>query len=388
MSITVEAGAKGAQPIDVPAGLRNVVAAETEVGNVLGLEGIYHYRQYDATELARRCDLETVWFLLDRGRLPSGPERDAFAAELAAARRLPDALLEPLTVIARAGGPLLSQLRTALSLAGAQLGVRPLLDLDPDERRGDLLALAALTPTLVGALHRLGRGEAPVEARDDLGHAAHYLWSALGRELPAAEGRAVEQYLIATIDHGFNASTFTGRVVASTGADAAAVLVAALAALSGPLHGGAPSRALEALEEIGAPERAADWVDAQLAAGGKIMGFGHAVYAAPDPRSALLGEIADRLGGELVGRAKGIEAALLAALAARRPGVALPTNVEFYAGVVMQRCGLPPELFTPTFAVSRVIGWAVHAVEQAASGKIIRPTARYVGPWPLEPVPA
>ncbi|MGE0730818.1 MAG: citrate/2-methylcitrate synthase [Acidimicrobiia bacterium] len=381
-------GAKGAAAIEVPEGLRNVVAARTSIGNVRGAEGRYHYRQYEATELARTRDLESVWHLLDVGRLPTPAERDAFAAELRTARRLPAGLLEALGVVARSGGAPLEQLRTALSLAGTALGLRPLLDLDPRARRADLWRLAALTPTLVGVLHRLSAGEEPVQDRPELGHAAHYLWTALGRDLPAAEVRAVEQYLIATVDHGFNASTFTARVVASTGADAAAVLVAALSALSGPLHGGAPSRALDAIDEIGAPERAAAWVDGVLAGGGKIMGFGHAVYAAPDPRSALLQEIARSLGGPEVERAEAIEAALLAALAQRRPGVALPTNVEFYAGVVMQRCGLPAALFTPTFAVSRVIGWSVHALEQAASGKIIRPTARYVGPWPLEPVPA
>jgi citrate synthase len=328
-----------------------------------------------------------VWHLLLYGRLPGPEDVGRFAGELAAARHLPAALRDALPAVARAGGPLLDQLRTALSLAGAVLALRPLLDADERERERDALRLAALTPTLVGALHRLAAGREPVPERDDLGHAAHYLWSCLGRELPPPEARAVEQYLIATIDHGFNASTFTARVVASTGADAAATVVAALGALSGPLHGGAPSRALEAMEEIGRPERAAAWVDDVLARGGKIMGFGHAVYAAPDPRSALLKEIARRLGGERVAEAEAIEAALLAALAARRPGVALPTNVEFYAGVVMQRCGLPAELFTPTFAVSRVIGWSVHLLEQARSAKIIRPAARYVGPAPFEPVP-
>lgn len=385
---TLGGGAKGAEPIEVPDGLRNVIAASTSIGDVRGTEGRYHYRQYDATDLARRVDLESVWHLLATGRLPDPAERAAFGAELAAARVLPAALLDPLRAVAAAGGPLLDQLRSALSIAGAQRRCRPVLDLDAATRRADAIALAALTPTLVAALHRLGRGEEPVATRPELRHAAHYLEAALGHAVEPEEVRAVEQYLIATIDHGFNASTFTARVVASTGADVAAALVAGIAALSGPLHGGAPSRALDAIEAIGEPERAAAWVDAVLAGGGKIMGFGHAVYAAPDPRSALLKEIARRLGGDRVAKAEAIEAALLAALAAHRPGVALPTNVEFYAGVVMERCGLPAELFTPTFAVSRVIGWSTHVLEQAASGKIIRPAARYVGPWPLEPVPA
>ena len=375
-------GDKAASPIEVPDGLRNVVAASTTIGNVLGSAGRYHYRHYDAVDLARRCDLESVWHLLFYGELPTAAELAAFKAALVQARRLDPELIDGLRAIARIGGPPLDQLRSALSLAGAHRRCRPVLDLTADARRADAMRLAALTPGLVGALYRLSRGEEVLHGPDHLSHAEHYLWSALGREVGAVEVRAVEQYLIATIDHGFNASTFTARVVTSTGADVAAALVAGVAALSGPLHGGAPSRALDAMDEIGTPANAAAWVDAVLDRGGKIMGFGHAVYSAPDPRSSLLKGIARQLGGEQVERAEAIEAAILAALAARRPGVALPTNVEFYAGVVMARCGLPAELFTPTFAVSRVIGWAAHVLEQAASGKIIRPTARYVGREP------
>ena len=188
-----------------------------------------------------------------------------------------------------------------------------------------------------------------------------------------------------TIDHGFNASTFTGRVVASTGADLADVVCAALGALAGPLHGGAPSRALDALDAIGTPDRAADWVRTEVAAGRRIMGFGHAVYRAPDPRSALLREVATGLGGELVERAIAIETEILTTLAEIKPGRPLPSNVEFYAGVIMETVGLPRSMFTPTFAVSRTVGWVCHALEQAAAGKLIRPAARYVGPDLTEP---
>lgn len=372
--------------IDVPAGLKGVVAAETCIGDVRGNEGRFHYRQYDATDLARHRSLEAVWFLLLEGRLPTASELTDFGAVLRDARRLPDDLLAALEVVARSGGPFLAQLRSALSLAGARLGCRPVLDLSSAERRLDAIRLAALTPALVGALWQISRGGPLPAERPELGHAANYLWTCTGAVPGAEETRALEQYLILTIDHGFNASTFTGRVVASTGADMAAALVAAVGALSGPLHGGAPSRALAALDEIGEPERAAAWVDAALAAGDKVMGFGHAVYRAPDPRSALLLEIARHLGGERVEQAVAIEAAIATALRAAKPGQPIPTNVEFYAGVVMERCGLHPDLFTPTFAVSRVIGWSVHVLEQAAAGKIIRPSARYTGPWPLQPL--
>ena len=159
-----------------------------------------------------------------------------------------------------------------------------------------------------------------------------------------------------TIDHGFNASTFTARVVASTGADLADCVCAALGALAGPLHGGAPGRALDALDAIGSTRPAAEWVRAEVAAGRRIMGFGHAVYRSVDPRSVLLRAIAEELGGELVERAIAVEAEILATLAELKPDRELPSNVEYYAGVVMASAGVPREMFTPTFAVSRTVG--------------------------------
>jgi citrate synthase len=197
-----------------------------------------------------------------------------------------------------------------------------------------------------------------------------------------ASVRAIEQYLVATVDHGFNASTFTARVVASTGADVAGAMVAAVGALTGPLHGGAPSRALAMIEDIGSPADAADWVRARLAAGEKIMGFGHAVYRAEDPRGVVLRAAAESLGGELVERAAAIEAEILAVLAQWKPDRRLVTNVEYWAAVVLELVGLPRAMFTPTFAVSRVIGWSAHILEQADEGRIIRPSARYIGPEP------
>jgi citrate synthase len=195
----------------------------------------------------------------------------------------------------------------------------------------------------------------------------------------AAAARALEQYLILTIDHGFNASTFTARVVASTGADLADVVGAALGALAGPLHGGAPSRALDAVDAIGDPAGTEAWVEAELAAGRRIMGFGHAIYRDVDPRSSLLRAIALGLGGEVVDRAVDVEARVLSVLRRAKPDRPLPSNVEFFAGVVMATAGLPRSMFTPTFAVSRTVGWCAHAVEQSAQNKLIRPSSRYVG---------
>ncbi|WP_426566155.1 citrate/2-methylcitrate synthase [Angustibacter sp. McL0619] len=379
--------------IEVPRGLKGVVVTETELGDVRGQQGFYHYRQYSAVELAESRGLEDVWFLGLHGRLPDATERAQFAAQVAAARHLPAELVAALPVIAAAGGPPLDGLRTALSLLGSALGLQPVYDLDDATRRGDVLALAAAVPTVLAALHRLRSGLQPLEPRDDLGHAAAYLTMLTGQQPSRAQARAVEQYLVLTVDHGFNASTFTARVIASTGADAAACLVGAIGALSGPLHGGAPSRALDTLDDIGTPDRIDPWVRARVLSGDRIMGFGHAVYRTEDPRSRLLRSVAEQLSAgnqeasALVELAEQTERRVVEILAELKPGRELHTNVEFYAGVVMYLCGLPREMFTPTFAVARVIGWAANVLEQARDSKIIRPSARYVGPPAPQPVP-
>jgi citrate synthase len=376
--------------IDAPRGLAGVVVAETEIGDVRGREGFYHYRQYSAVELAQTRGFEDVWHLLVHGTLPDAERRAAFTAETAALRRLPEEVAAALPAIAaasRVSGPL-SGLRTALSLLGSARGLRPVYDIDADRRRADTLAVCAAVPTLLTALYRLGQGLEPVEPRDDLLHAANYLYMLTGEEPEPRRARAVEQYLISTIDHGFNASTFTARVIASTGADVAACLTGAVGALSGPLHGGAPSRALDTLDAIGTPERIDPWIRERVLAGDRIMGFGHAVYRTEDPRSRMLREIAQSFGGPRVDFAVEVERRVEAILAELKPGRELHTNVEFYAGVVMELCGLPREMFTPTFAAARVVGWSANILEQAADSKIIRPVARYVGPTPPVAVPA
>ncbi|MFI5994110.1 citrate synthase/methylcitrate synthase [Streptomyces sp. NPDC051362] len=375
--------------VDVPRGLAGVVVTDTELGDVRGLEGFYHYRQYSAVELAQTRDFEDVWHLLAHGDLPDAPRRAAFTERTAALRRLPDDVCAALPAIAAAtglSGPL-AGLRTALSLLGASLGFRPVYDIDAERRRDDGLAATAAVPTLLTALYRIGQGLEPVEPREDLGYAANYLYMLTGSEPDARRARAVEQYLISTIDHGFNASTFTARVIASTGADVAACLVGAVGALSGPLHGGAPSRALDTLDAIGTPDRIDGWIRERVLAGDRIMGFGHPVYRTEDPRSRMLRGIAQEFGGPLVDFAVEVEHRVEAILAELKPGRELHTNVEFYAGVVMELCGLPREMFTPTFAAARVVGWSANILEQAEDSKIIRPAARYVGPVPPVTVP-
>ncbi|HEY7988065.1 MAG TPA: citrate/2-methylcitrate synthase [Lapillicoccus sp.] len=390
MSTATAAPSTPPEALVAPPGLAGVVVATTALSDVRGQQGFYHYRQYDAVDLARTCSLEEVWHLLLRDHLPDEAELAAFRATIADAQQLPDEVTTALDALAAAtpeGTSPMTQLRTALSLLGGALDLTPVWDLSPAERERDAVRVAAQVPVVTAAAYRRSQGLDPLAPRPDLGYTANHLWMVTGTEPAAEHVRAVERYLCLTVDHGFNASTFTARVVASTGADVAACVVAALGALSGPLHGGAPSRALDSLDAIGTPGNARPWADAQLAAGNRIMGFGHAIYRGKDPRSELLRETAEALGGPLAELAVAAESAIEDALDAARPDRILRANVEFYAGVVMHECGIPRAMFTPTFAVSRAMGWTAHILEQARERKIIRPSARYAGPPPPQPVP-
>ncbi len=371
---------------DVPAGLEGVVVAETTIGDVRGQEGFFHYRQYSAVDLAGARSLEDVWHLLFLGELPDAAASAAFGDEVRRRRTMPPGLSTLLPALSLRGAPL-DVLRTAVSVLGAELGWRPTHDIGADELYDQAVGMCAVVPTILAAAHRLRTGNEPVEPRDDLGFAANYLYMLTGEEPSALHARAIEQYMILTIDHGFNASTFTARVVTSTGADLGAAIVAAIGALSGPLHGGAPSRALDMLDAIGTPERADAYIRAAVEDGERIMGFGHRVYKTDDPRSLLLRSVTERLGGPLVEFSQSVERTTIDVLAELKPGRQLYTNVEFYAGVVMHTCGIPREMFTPTFAAGRTIGWSTHIMEQASHNRLIRPAARYVGPPPPQPVP-
>lgn len=374
-------------PTDVPRGLKGVAVTDTEIGDVRGSEGFYHYRQYSAVDLARTRPLEDVWRLLIDGELPrTQAERALFVDEVRKLREIPPAVSVVLPTIARVSEPL-NGLRTALSLAAAERGCHPVYDMDPLARRADALFVGAVTPTILTACHRLRHGQEPIAPRDDLDYAANYLWMLSGTEPEPRYADAIKHYLVSTIDHGFNASTFTARVIASTGADMGAAITGAIGALSGPLHGGAPSRALDLLDEIASPERARAVVTEKVRTGERIMGFGHAVYVTDDPRNVMLREVAQRLRGPLVDLAVQVEQTVVSVLAELKPGRHLNANVEYYAGVVMSLCGVPRNMFTPTFASSRVIGWSANVLEQASDPKIIRPSARYVGPPPPQAVP-
>jgi citrate synthase len=375
--------------IDAPPGLEGVIVAETEVGDVRGLEGFYHYRQYNAVELADKRTLEDVWYLLFEGELPDARQRAAFLDEIRPLRPVPDSVRPLLPAIAAAGEHFipLDALRSAVSLVAYADDFHPSLDLDARTLRGDAMKICAVIPTLIMSLYRLSQGQEPIEPSPDLGYGANYLYMLTGEEPDPDVARAVEQYQMTTVDHGFNASTFTARVVTSTGADLGAAVVSGIGALSGPLHGGAPSRALDLLDAIGTEENARPYLIDAVQKGKRIMGFGHRVYKTEDPRSLFLRGVAERIGAEKVDFAKAVEKTVVEVLAELKPGRNLYANVEYYAGVVMDHCGLPRDLFTPTFASSRVIGWCANILEQAADNRIIRPSARYVGPPPPQPVP-
>ena len=399
---TISSASHAATPAaELPAGLKGVTVGRTTVGDVQGARGFYHYRQHDATELARDRSFEDVVALVLDGSLPREVETSvAHRERLGRSRVVPQAVLDALPALVAVAGEAapavpLAGLRSAVSLLAAAWDLAPLMDLDVEHRREDVLRLCAATPTLVAALHRVRGGREPIAPDPRAGVAQDYLRMLHGEVPDERSARALEIYLSSTIDHGFNASTFTGRVVASTGADAGSCMVAALGALSGPLHGGAPSRALEMLDRIEGSE--VEEIDAvvvpMIERGERIMGFGHAVYRTEDPRSVLLREAADELGrrspaaAARVRTARAVEARVVELLARHKPDRVLRTNVEYYASVVMELCGVPPELFSSTFACSRVVGWGAHVLEQADLRTIIRPGSAYAGPEAPQPVP-
>ena len=374
---------------EVPKGLEGLAVADTEIGDVRGMQGFFHYRQYSGVELAAKRTFEDVWHLMFEGRLPSLAERAAFLAETAPLRVIPDEVKPLLPAIARLGKDFvpLQAAKAGYVLVCNALDFKPWLQIERSELRAQALRTVAIFPTLVTTLYRLNRGLEPVEPNPELGHAANYLYMITGEVPTPQKGRAIEQYLMLTIDHGLNASTFTGRVIASTGADLGSAVAGAIGALSGPLHGGAPSLALKMLEEIGSPENADAWLRDAVMSGRRLMGFGHRVYKTDDPRAMMLRGVAENLDPEGIAFAKFIERRAVEILEELKPGRALYPNVEYYAGILMHMIGMPDTLFTPTFGCSRTVGWTAHILEQSADNRLIRPNGHYVGPEPPAPVP-
>lgn len=359
-------------------GLEDVVAASTRLSHVDGDAGRLTIAGYAVEDLAPNASFEEVAYLLLHGRLPDPSERARFAQDLRERRALPGAAVEILREAAAEASPM-DGLRMAASVLSLGHEENPL---------GDAITAIASFPTIVGTYWRFRNGDAPVPVRGDLSHAAHYLHQVFGAAPSAERARALETYLNTVCDHGFNASTFAARVIVSTRTDVISALTGAVGALKGPLHGGAPGPALDMVLEIGSPDRAEAVIRARLDRGERIMGFGHRVYKVRDPRADVLAQAAERFylrdgDRSLYQLAQTVETTARALLRERKPGRRIDTNVEFYTALLLHGLGLSSELFTPTFAVGRVVGWSAHCLEQLRDGRLIRPQSAYIGPTGL-----
>ncbi len=358
-------------------GLEGVVVAQTRLSRVDGQAGELIIAGFPLEELAGRATFEETVYLLWHDRLPNAEQLSAFQADLSRYRPLPPIALDVLRAAAAQKVGAMDALRMAASTISLQVTA--------DEVEANALAVIAAFPTIVAAYWRLLNGQEPVEPRSDLGHTANYLYMLTG-ETPGPERvRGLETYLNTVIDHGFNASTFTARVIISTQSDMISAIVGALGALKGPLHGGAPGPALDMVFEIGEAAKAESYLRAKIERGERLMGFGHRIYKVRDPRAEMLAAAAEKFyqtAGDmaLYKLALAVEEMAVRLLAEYKPGRDLQTNVEFYTALLLHGLGLPSALFTPTFAIGRVGGWTAHCFEQQALNRLIRPKAIYEGP--------
>jgi citrate synthase len=349
--------------IEVPSGLEGVIAFDTSIAEPDREGGALRYRGVDIEELVGRVAFEKVWGLLVDGSYEPG---------------LPPAQPHPLAVRT---GDARTDLQAALAMLAPEWGLRALIDISDEEAREDLARVSVMALSFVAQSAR-GVGRPPVSQLEiDKARSIPERFLLRWRgEADPNHVKAIDAYWISAAEHGMNASTFTARVVASTGADVAAALSGAVGALSGPLHGGAPSRVLHMLDEVEATGDAERWVKQALDSGQRLMGFGHRVYRAEDPRARVLRRTAREIGAPRLEVAQKLEEAARAELRARKPDRLVATNVEFWSAVVLDYAEVPPELFTPMFSCARVAGWAAHILEQKREGRLIRPSARYVGP--------
>jgi len=358
--------------MSAPKGLEGIVVAQTTISHVFGAEGKLVYRGYNINELAGKASYEEVAYLLWNGHLPTQSELDAMNAKMRPMRKLADGG-RGLWALKNGANPM-DALRTEVSLLAALAPIAGTAT--PDQA----MLLTALFPTVVAAFQRLRTGKEPLEPRDDLGHAANYLYMLTGEVPPENHVKSLDTYLVLLADHGMNASTFTARVIASTESDIASAIVGAIGALKGPLHGGAPALVMDMLEQIGTAENVKPWMDNALANHQKLMGFGHRVYKTTDPRAEILREMARQSSTpEFFALAHTAEEYGIAELNRRKPDQRLYTNVEFYSAAVLNSVGLPRDLYPTTFAVSRVAGWSAHVLEQVVGNRLIRPQSEYVG---------
>jgi citrate synthase len=354
-----------AELIEVPSGLEGVIAFDTKIAEPDKEGGALRYRGVDIEELVGKLPFEKIWGLLVDGSYEPG---------------LPPAEPHPLSV--RTGDPRVD-LQAALAMLGPEWGLRELIDITDEEARDDLARVSVMALSFVAQSAR-GIGRPPIPQREvDRARSIPERFLIRWRgEADPDHVKAIDAYWISAAEHGMNASTFTARVVASTGADVAAALSAGVGALSGPLHGGAPSRVLQMLDGVEQSGDAEKYVKDMLDRGDRLMGFGHRVYRAEDPRARVLRRTAREIGAPRLEVAEKLEEAALAELKARKPDRVLATNVEFWSAVVLDYADVPADLFTPLFSCARVAGWSAHILEQKREGRLIRPSARYVGPEP------
>jgi citrate synthase len=354
--------------VQAPSGLEGVVAFQTQIAEPDKEGGALRYRGVDIEDLVGSVPFSKVWGLLVDGTYEPG---------------MPPAVPYPIPLMT---GDTRVDVQAGLAQLAPSWGFGQLLDVSDGEARDQLARSSVMALSFVAQSAR-GMGQPPVpesEVNKAKSIPERFLIRWRGEADPD-HVKAIDAYWISAAEHGMNASTFTARVVASTGADAAAALSAAVGALSGPLHGGAPSRVLQMLDDVEASGDAERYVKDVLDRGERLMGFGHRVYRAEDPRARVLRRTAKEIGAPRVEVAERLEEAALAELQERHPERVLATNVEFWSAVVLDYAGVPPDLFTPMFSCARVAGWSAHIMEQKREGKLIRPTAEYVGPGPRSP---
>jgi citrate synthase len=372
-------------PNRVSKGLDDVVVDRSTISLVAGETGGLVYRGYDIAELVPGVPYESVVHLLLNGTPPPEDPAASISEELRRLRELPAATAAVVDALPPDLHPL-DAMRTILSgLSDGTFGYPPTAE------QG--LTLMARLPTAFARFVRRSLGQPPIAPRPELGQVANYLWMLKGSSPDPRRQRALESYFVLLADHGMNASTFALCVVISTQSDLVSAETAALAALKGPVHGGAPARVIDMLDEIGSPDRAKAWIAERLERRGVLYGFGHRAYKVEDPRAILLKRIARAVADP--GRlelAEIVEHEALTALRIAKPKARLYTNVEYWGAVVLEATGLQKDWFTPTFAIARTAGWAAHALEQSRDNRLIRPEIEYVGPpvgakWPRPRIP-
>lgn len=355
-------------------GLEGIVAAQTRLSRVEGKIGQLTIAGFPVGKLASQATFEEVVHLFWHDRLPNTDELNTLQNNLAQLRPLSPATITLLQAAVAANVDPMDALLMAASTIS--LGLMP----DQDAK----LALVARLPTIVAAYWRLSQNLPLITPDPNLSHAANYLYMLTGTPPSPAQTRGLETYLNTVVDHGLNASTFTARVIIATDSDMISAIVGAIGALKGPKHGGAPGPALDMVFDIGTLDQAEPYIRAKLERGERLMGFGHRVYKVRDPRAEILAQATETLfqaDGDmaLYDLVKGVEKTAVSLLAEYKPGRNLQTNVEFYTALLLHGLGLDTALFTPTFAIGRVVGWIAHCLEQQSINRIIRPLAQYIG---------